>query len=120
MTSITDRAQLGDDHNKLPLHWYTGAVATVGAETDRVFTCEDDPGSSGASSGGTAPVTDVPLMQGDGTTNTAQLVDTSGNTITAGFTVSSISVDGTALDGAAYAIGGTGLVTFATAPASGA
>ena len=52
LTSITDRAMLGDDHNKLPLHWYAGAVSTVGAESDRVFSSDVTPGSDTAVAGG--------------------------------------------------------------------
>lgn len=267
LTSITDRAQLGDDHNKLPLHWYSGTVSTVGAESDRIFSSAVSPGSntvvggglrldipggdgngwtiteggmvlvetdpryqylecnssettawrdipipsdvavgdnltlawliqgvpgagrtvqvfiefpntaapqatsgaipitsdwslqsvsapmpSGATTlrltlqfepqgssdgmnvraftltdddytfGGTGDVSvlDVPFFQGDGTTKTAQLLDSAGNTLTSGFTVQSVSADGTALDPSAYTISATGLVTFTTAPASGA
>lgn len=52
LTSITDRAMLGDDHNKLPLHWYAGTVASVGAESDRVFASSVIPGTDSGSGGG--------------------------------------------------------------------
>lgn len=52
LTSITDRAMLGDDHNKLPLHWYDGTVGVPGAESDRVFSSDVAPGSSEGSDGG--------------------------------------------------------------------
>lgn len=52
LTSITDRAMLGDDHNKLPLHWYSGTVSTVGAESDRIFSSAVTPGSNTAVGGG--------------------------------------------------------------------
>lgn len=267
LTSITDRAMLGDDHNKLSLHWYAGTVSTVGAESDRIFSSAVTPGSdtplsgglripisggdgngwtitgggmtlvetdpryqylecnssettayrdvplpsqvavgdnltldwliqgvpgsgrtiqvwiefpgtaaaqatngpqlvtadwvqqsvsaavpTGATTlrmtlqfepqgssdgmnvraftltdttytfGGTSDVSvlDVPFFQGDGTTTTAQLLDTSGNILTSGFTVQSIAADGTALAGTDYTVSATGLVTFTTAPASGA
>jgi hypothetical protein len=270
LTSITDRAMLGDDHNKLPLHWYAGTVASVGAESDRVFASAVTPGSGSVVGGGlrlpmpggdlgqpgdwvidgggmygvtddpryvylecndhettahrdipipsqvadgdnltlswltqgvpgagrtiqvwmefpgtgaanvtngpelitgdwvqhsvSAPkpagattmritvqfepqgskdgmnlrgfnftdddyvaggtsdvsVLGVPFFQGDGTTTTAQLLDTSGNEITSGFDVQTITVDGTALDPADWSISASGLVTFTTPPASGA
>lgn len=269
LTSITDRAMLGDDHNKVTLRWYEGTAGTIGAESDRVFASDVAPGSSegadggavipfahpnsgwsvlngsvtqnffdghyyqvsasshnpsmervvslpsgvqagdqikaiayieGISNGGsrtiemfvsfpgfgntgaatTTPVppnltswdpitctgivpsgatqvkisvafaTDggngglnirdiqirdldytaagtgsvtvlgVPFFTGDGTAITAQLLDTSGDTITTGFTVQSVEVDGTTLASTDYSVSGTGLVTFTTAPASGA
>lgn len=270
LTSITDRAMLGDDHNKLPLHWYDGTVSAVGAESDRVFSSDVTPGSdsvvggglsvpipsgdlgnpgdwvidggsmtgvtndpryvylecgssettahrditlpsnvavgdnlelswliqggagagrtiqiwmefpgtaaanvtngpqlitgdwvpysvsapmpSGATTaritvqfepqgskvgmnlrgfslkdtdytfGGTSDVSvlGVPLGQGDGTTTTAQLQDTSGNLITSGFSVQSVSVAGTALASGDYSVSTSGLITFTTAPTSGA
>jgi len=120
LTSITDRAMLGDDHNKLPLHWYPSSVATVGAEPDRIFTCATAPGSSDAPGGSTGAVSGVPLGQGDGTHTTAQLKDAAGNLITSGFAVTAVKVNGTALAGTDYSISGTGLITFTTAPASGA
>lgn len=269
VTSITDRAMLGDDHNKLPLHWYAGTVASVGAESDRVFSSAVTPGSNGVVGGGlniplpsgdlgnpgdwiidsgsmTGVVNDpryvylecgssettahrtislpsqvsagdhltlgcliqgvpgagrtiqvwfefvgaagsvdtgaqlvtadwvkqtcaavvpsgatgikitvqfepqgsnggmnirgftitdadyvaggtsdvsvlgVPFFHGDGTTTTAQLLDTSGNTLTTGFDVQAISVDGTALASGDWSVSSSGLVTFTTAPASGA
>ena len=269
LTSITDRAMLGDDHNKLPLYWYAGTVGTVGAESDRVFSSDVTPGSSEGSDGGTiipttsvnsgwtilngsvtqnffdghyyqvsassgnpsmervfdlpggvqtgdsikaiawiegisnggtrtiemfvsfpgfgntgaattspvAPnltswdqitctgtvpsgatqvkvavafatsggngglnfrdlqlrdldytaagtgyvnVLGVPFFTGDGTTTTAQLMDSSGDTITSGFTVQSVELDGTAMSGSDYSVSGSGLVTWVTAPASAA
>lgn len=265
LTSITDRAMLGDDHNKVTLRWYDGTVGTVGAESDRVFSSDVAPGSSEGSDGGvlipfptpndgwtvlngsltqnyfdgryyqvsasshnpsmervaslpagvqagdrikatayiegdaaggartiemfvsfpgfddtgaatTSPaapnltswdqitctgtvpsgatqvkvsvafaadggngglnirdvqlrdldyaaagtgsvtVLGVPFFTGDGTATTAQLLDTAGDVITSGFTVQSIEVDGTPLDGADYTVSETGLVTFTTAP----
>lgn len=62
LTSITDRAMLGDDHNKLPLHWYAGAVSSVGAESDRVFSSDVTPGSDTAVAGGLR----LPIPGGDG------------------------------------------------------
>lgn len=120
LTSITDRAMLGDDHNKLSLYWYASSVATVGTETDRIFTCANAPGSSDAPGGTTGAVSGVPLGQGNGTSTTAQLKDTAGNLITSGFTVTAVKLNGTALAGPDYSVSGTGLITFTTAPASGA
>lgn len=269
LTSITDRAMLGDDHNKLPLHWYAGTVASVGAESDRVFSSAVTPGSgsvvggglrlpisggdlgqpgdwvidggsmtgvvddpryvyltcdsqettahrdipipaqvadgdnltlswltqgvagagrtiqvwmeflgAGATvtngpelitgdwvqhsvsaakaagaltmritvqfepqgskggmnlrgfaftdddyvAGGTSDVSvlGIPFFQGDGTTTTAQLLDSSGNILTTGFDVQTITDDGTALASGDWSISASGLVTFTTAPASGA
>lgn len=120
MTSITDRAMLGDDHNKLPLNWYPSSVAAAGSENDRVFTCATAPGSSDAPGGTTGAVSGVPLGQGNGTSTTAQLKDTAGNLITSGFTVTAVKLNGTALAGTDYSVSGTGLITFTTAPTSGA
>lgn len=270
LTSITDRAMLGDDHNKVTLRWYDGTVATVGAESDRVFSSSVTPGSDSVIGGGlsiplpggdggpgsnwtidggsmsmvtndpryqylessssettahrdvTLPaqvqagdnlmlswliqgtpgagrtiqvwiefpgtsagtftngaqlvtadwvaqsvsaavpagaatiritlqfepqgqkagmnvrsfalhdtdysfggatdvsVLHVPFFSGDGTTTTAQLLDTSGDVLTSGFTVQTIEVDGAVLDGSAYTVSATGLVTFTTAPIAGA
>lgn len=122
VTSITDRARLGDERNKLPLRWYATSVATVGAEADRTFTLAVDPGT-GTPPGdpsGVGTVSDVPFFTGDGTTKTAQLLDTSGAILTSGFTVSTISVDGSALDGSDWSVDTAGIVTFVTAPASAA
>lgn len=84
----------------------------------RGFTLTDENYTFGGSSD--VSVLDVPFFQGDGTTTTAQLLDSSGNTLTSGFDVQSIAVDGTALASSDYTISSTGLVTFTTAPASGA
>lgn len=67
LTSITDRAMLGDDHNKLSLHWYAGTVSSVGAESDRIFSSDVSPGSNSgigdsASGGGLR----LPIPGGDG------------------------------------------------------
>lgn len=120
LTSVNCRAAFGDARCKLPFRWYSGTVTAVGAETDRDFSDSNTPGFSGAPSGGSGPVTDVPLLTGDGATTTAQLVDSSGNTVTSGFVVTDIKADGVAMAAGDYTVSDTGLVTFTAAPADGA
>ena len=84
----------------------------------RGFTLTDENYTFGGASD--VSVLDVPFFQGDGTTKTAQLLDSSGNTLTSGFDVQSIAADSTVIDPSGYTISATGLVTFTTAPASGA
>jgi hypothetical protein len=62
----------------------------------------------------------VPFFTGDGATLVAQLTDTSGNPVISGFTVADIKIDGVVLAGSGYTISPTGVVTFVTAPATGA
>jgi uncharacterized phage protein (TIGR02218 family) len=116
-TSITCRAAFGDERCKMPLRWYASAVETVGAENDRTFNCTTIPGTSTPAGGSTGTVTGVPFGTGDGSTKTFQLLDTAGEPVTSGFTVSHIKVDGGIASGAS--VSGTGLVTFTTAPVSG-
>jgi hypothetical protein len=123
LTSITCRAQFGDTRCKMPLRWYGTAVATVGAETDRVFTIVNAPGIGAPPGSTTGPVSGVQFFTGNGTTTTAQLLDTAGDAVRSGFVVSTVKANGTAFT--YYSIDGTGLVTFkdssgvVTAPASG-
>jgi hypothetical protein len=121
LTSITDRAHYGDERNKMTLRWYNSSVASVGAEDDRTFVATSTPGFTSAPSGSTTgTVTDVPLATGNGTSSTFQLLDTSGETVSSGFTVTDIKSNGTTVASSAYAISTTGLVTFTPAPANGA
>lgn len=122
VTSITDRARLGDERNKLPMRWYATSVASVGAEADRTFTLATDPGTDAApgDTSGVGQVSAVPFFQGDGTTTVAQLMDTAGADVRSGFTVATIYIDGVALDSADWVASDTGQVTFETAPAAGA
>jgi uncharacterized phage protein (TIGR02218 family) len=118
-TSITCRAKFGDERCKMPLYWYSSAVATVGAESDRVFTLTTRPGGTGGI-GSTGSVSAVPFGQGDGTKVAFQLLDTAGQPLTSGFSVSAIKINGTIQSGSSYSISGTGLVTFTGAPGSAA
>lgn len=121
LTSITDRAAYGDARNKMTLHWYNSSVASLGAEDDRDFIVATIPGYSAAPGEATATVSDVFFFTGDGVTTTGLLVDTAGQPVGAGFVVTAIMLDGvTKTAGTNYAIGPTGIVTFAVAPVSGA
>jgi uncharacterized phage protein (TIGR02218 family) len=117
LTSITCRAQYGDARCKQPLRWYNGTVASVGAEADRTFVLTLAPGSGVVPGSGTFPVTAVPFFTGDGTTRIFQLLDTAGEAVTSGFTVTDIKLNGTITS--ACTISGAGLVTFTTAPGAG-
>jgi hypothetical protein len=129
LTSITDRAAYGDARNKMTLRWYGSSVASIGAESDRTFVMATIPGFVEAPGSDTGTVTDVQFGAGDGTANSSQLLDTAGQPVAPGFTVSSLSIDGTVQDGSKYTISSTGLVTWAiyntasppvlTPPASG-
>lgn len=121
LTSITDRASYGDARNKMTLRWYASSVDTVGAESDRVFTFATIPGFPDDPGATTGTVADVQFFVGDGTTTLAQLRDTAGQSITSGFTVTSITSDsaGVLTEGTDYTVSGTGLVTFTPARASG-
>ena len=113
VTSITCRAQYGDLRCKMPLSWYDATVDTLGAENDRDFTLVDAPGFSAPPGGSTASVSGVPFFTGDGTTMVAQLLDTAGERVTSGFTVTAIYRNGVALtSGDDYSISGTGLVQW--------
>ena len=108
LTSITCRAQFGDSRCKKPLIWYNATVDSVGAENDRTFN---------ASSAGYAEVfTGASFGTGDGTTTAFQLKDPRGADVTSGYTITQILDAGTPT--AAYTDSGTGLITFATAPAT--
>lgn len=120
LTSITDRARYGDERNKMPLHWYGATVATAGAEGDRVFSASTIPGFAEAAGSSTVAVTNVPFFTGDGVTRTAQLLDTAGAPVPAGFVVTNLKSGGAVVPSSAYAISTTGLVTWTTAPAVGA
>jgi hypothetical protein len=117
LTSITCRARFGDVRCKMPLRWYTSSVAAVGTEIDRDFTLSNSPGSSDPPGGSTGPVTGVFLGNGNGASLKYQLIDTAGEPVTAGFTVTQIKSNGVVQPGTAYSISGTGLVTFVAAPA---
>lgn len=117
-TSITCRAAFGDARCKMPLRWYASSVNTVGAEGDRVFTLVDAPGTGSPPGGTTGTVTGVPFGQGDGTRVAFQLLDTAGEPLTSGYSVSAIKINGATTT--AYTISGTGLVTFTSAPATAA
>lgn len=117
LTSITCRAQYGDLRCKMPLSWYDATVDTLGAENDRDFTLADAPGFSVPPGGSTASVSGVPFFTGDGAITKVQLLDTAGERVTSGFTITTLYLDGTATT--AYTVDGTGLVTFTTAPSSG-
>lgn len=118
LTSITCRATYGDNRCKMPLHWYNGTVASVGAEADRTFVLTLAPGSGVIPGSGSFPATGVYFFTGDGATLTAQLLDTAGEAVTSGFTVTDIKIGGVVYAG--VTISGTGLVTFAAAPLAGA
>lgn len=117
LTSITCRAAFGDERCKMPSRWYSSSVASVGAENDREFVLVDKPGGSGGT-GSTGAVSNVLFGQGDGTTLTFQLLDTAGEVLTSGFTVTDIKVNGSVAAGAS--VDSLGVVTFGTAPGSGA
>lgn len=108
-TSITCRADYGDTRCKQAFKWYYATVTNVGAEPDRVFQVDSFK----------SPQVNNFLMTGDGVTVTAQLKDENGVAVTAHFSVTNITVNGTPLTpGTGYTVNATGLVTFATAPAT--
>ncbi|HEV2682631.1 MAG TPA: DUF2163 domain-containing protein [Rhodanobacter sp.] len=123
LTSITCRAQFGDLRCKMPLRWYNATVATVGAEPDRDFTLVNAPGIGAPPGSATGPVSGVPFFTGNGTQATTQLLDTAGDAVRSGFTVTTVYANGTPTTH--YTINSSGLVTFnngsgvTTAPASG-
>lgn len=117
LTSITCRAQFGDARCKQPLRWYNGTVASVGAEADRTFVLTLAPGSGVIPGSGSFPVTNVSFFSGDGTTKDFQLLDTAGEAVTSGFTVTDVKIGGVVAGG--YTVSGTGLVSFTTAPVIG-
>ena len=113
LTSITCRASFGDLRCKMPLRWYNATVATVGVEPDRDFTLVNAPGIGAPPGSTTGPVSGVPFFTGNGTQTTTQLLDTAGDAVYSGFTVSAIYRNGVALtSGADYTVGGTGLVQW--------
>ena len=111
LTSITCRAKFGDERCKMPLIWFGGTVATVGAEVDRVFTAD-------ASAGFVEAVSNVSLGVGDGATVAFQLKDFRGVAVTTGYTITEVRVGGVATT--AYTDNGAGLLTFTAAPATAA
>lgn len=120
LTSITDRAKYGDERNKMPLRWYDSSVDSLGDEEDRTFVMATIPGFVEAPGSATGTVTACQFAVGDGTSPAAQLVDTAGQAVPDGFTVTDIKADGTALTLTTdYTIDAAGLVTFTTAPADG-
>lgn len=118
VTSITCRAQYGDNRCKQPLRWYDGEVASVGAEADRTFVLALAPGTGLPPGGGAGTVTNCPFFTGDGVTTIFQLLDTAGEAVTSGFTVTDVKINGV-VDGG-HTVSGSGLVTFGSAPAMGA
>lgn len=120
LTSITDRAKYGDERNKMPLRWYDSSVDSLGDEEDRTFIMATIPGFVETPGSATGTVTACQFAVGDGTSLTAQLVDTAGQAVPDGFTVTDIKADGAALTLTTdYTIDAAGLVTFTTAPADG-
>lgn len=117
LTSITCRAAFGDSRCKMTLRPYAAEVATVGSESDRTFTLVHAPGTDGVPGDATGPVTGVPFFTGNGATGIVPLLDTAGDRVTSGFTVSAIYLNGSLTT--AYTVSGTGMVTFTTPPGSG-
>lgn len=111
-TSITDRASYGDARNKMPLYYYESSVASVGEESDRVFTAATMPGVSSDFGASVGTVTNVQFFVGNGTTTKVQLLDTAGAPVTSGFNVTGIKLNGVAATG--FTVGATGLVDFGT------
>lgn len=66
---------------------------------------------------GAGTITNVLTGVGDGTTTHYQLLDTVGNAVTSGFSVSHVRLDGAVTT--AYTVSGAGVVTFTTAPLNG-
>lgn len=117
-TSITDRAAYGDARNKMPLYYYASSVSAVGAESDRTFTAATIPGFDDAFGSSRGTVTDVQFFVGNGVTSTVQLLDSAGAPVTSGFVLTGIKLNGVATSG--YTVSSTGMVTFDTAPPTGA
>lgn len=113
LTSITDRARYGGVRNKMVLRWYGSSVASLGAENDRDFVIGSIPGFTDPPGSASGTVTNLQFASGNGTMNSAQLIDTAGQYVAPGFTVSSLSIDGTVQSGSKYSISSTGLVTWA-------
>lgn len=111
LTSITCRARFGDARCTMPLIWYAGAVGTVGAEVDRVFTVD-------ASAGLAETVDGASLGVGDGVQVAFPLKDLQGALVTAGYAITEVRVGGVATT--AYTDDGAGVLTFTTAPATAA
>jgi uncharacterized phage protein (TIGR02218 family) len=111
LTSITCRAQFGDERCKMPLDWYAGTVDAVGAESDRTFSM--DPGAGLLKS-----YTNALIFTGDGTTAVVQLKNSAGLDVTADYVIAELRVGGVASTD--YTDDGAGLLTFGTAPALGA
>jgi hypothetical protein len=111
LTSITCRAQFGDARCKMALIWYGGAVGTVGAETDRVFTADAGVGFVDA-------VANASMGVGDSTTVAFQLKDFQGVAVTANYVITEVRMGGVATT--AYTDNGAGLLTFTTAPTEAA
>jgi hypothetical protein len=106
-TSITCRAQFGDERCKMTFVWRSAIVTAVGAEPDRMFTiawCDD--------------ITDVAILTGDDATTTAALKDADGNDITENYKVLSVAIDGDETDG--WTDDGAGTLTLTEAPAQDA
>lgn len=109
-TSVTCRADFGDNRCKKPLTWWNATVTAVGVESDRTFSVNSF----------SKPMTGVTILVGNGTAVTAQLLDENGAPVTSNFSVTSITSNGAPLvAGTDYTISSSGLVTLATAPASG-
>lgn len=119
MTSITCRAAFGDERCKMPLRWYSSTVTTIGAENDRIFTIAPKPGGGSGGGGSTGAVSNVPFGNTDGTTVAFQLLDTAGDPLLSGFSISVIKANGVTQSPSGYSISPTGLVTFTTAPTGG-
>lgn len=117
VTSITCTTKFGDVRCKVPLRWYSSSIGTVGSEADRNFICATTPGSGVAPGPSTATVTHVYIGTGNGVQRTFQLVDTAGEPVTSGYTITDITGNGTVKDHKYWVDQGSGVIFFT--PGSG-
>lgn len=108
LTSITCRADFGDTRCKKAYKWWQSTVTGIGSEPDRTFQVDSF----------RSVQANTLFFVGDGSARTAQLKDETGATVSANFSVTSITKNGIALvPGTDYTVGSSGVVTFTTAPA---
>jgi hypothetical protein len=119
LTSITCRADFGDERCKVPLRWYNSTVGTVGAENDREFSCLSPPGGDVDPGATTAPITNQYFATGDGINRTFQLVDTAGEPVTSGYTITALYADGAVKDPKYWTDQGGGVIFYGPGSGSG-
>ncbi len=110
LTSITCRADFGDIRCKQSFQWYDTTVTAVGAEDDRVFTCDGFKQIQNATYFATGDFSHIQF----------QLKDQGGANVVAGkFNVTAIYDAGNLVSPSNYSVSSSGLVTFAYTPING-